>query len=124
VARGRRVFGPYDFTTGGSVQLAKGAGPGGGAGRVWLVPPEGARAMTTTIENPTAQALEMEVGVNGATTRCTVPAHATARVESQVPNAAPLAITFRGDRRLVLLETSFITSAVTPTAGRSRDVRP
>ena len=106
VARGRRAFGPYDFTTGGSVHVATGAGPAGGEGRVWLRAPEGTRAMTTTIENPTAEALEMEVGVNGAATRCAVPARGTARCESPVPNE-PLALTFRGDRRLVLLETSF-----------------
>ncbi|AHG92974.1 glycoside hydrolase family 2 TIM barrel (plasmid) [Gemmatirosa kalamazoonensis] len=105
VGRGRRPFGPYGFTSGGSVQLAKDAGPLG-EGRVWLRAPDGTRAMVTTVENPAPRALALEITVNGARSVCPVGANATARCETPV-SSPDLALTFRGDRRLVLRETAF-----------------
>src|SRR5215208_1021714 len=133
--RGRRPYGPYEFTTGGSVRPVKvgggtgvaaaaaddpeiDAGGGGtlrgvgaGEGRVWMRVPAGRTMMLTTIENPHDQPLELEITLNGASTRHRVGARGTARLETPIPGNASgdttttttLAITYRGDRRLVLL---------------------
>jgi len=103
--RGRRAFGPYEFSTGGSVRLPKGAGRTG-EGRVWMRVPAGRIAMRTTVENPTDQPLTLEIEVNGATQQHTLPARATGTLETPIA-ATTLGIAFRGDRRLVLLETDF-----------------
>jgi beta-galactosidase len=112
-ARGRRPFGPYTYTTGGSVQLPKDHGPEG-VGRVWMRVPFARTTMITTVENLHDQPLEIEIGLNGATRRHRVDARSTARIETLLPSRDPastwhksLALTFRGDRRLVLLETDF-----------------
>ncbi|HKG92232.1 MAG TPA: hypothetical protein VKA84_10085, partial [Gemmatimonadaceae bacterium] len=65
--------------------------------------------------NPHDQPLELEITLNGASTRHRVGARGTARLETPIPGNASgdttttttLAITYRGDRRLVLLETDF-----------------
>ena len=49
--RGRRAFGPYTFTTGGSVDLPSNA-DARGLGRVWMTVPASRSSMVTTIENP------------------------------------------------------------------------
>ncbi|MEO5579444.1 MAG: glycoside hydrolase family 2 TIM barrel-domain containing protein [Gemmatimonadaceae bacterium] len=106
VPKGRRAFGPYAFTSGGSVELPKGHGPDGEA-RFWLRIPPGRNTMVTTVSNPVAQPLGMTIDVNGAATRSTIPAMSTIVVETPVrPNEA-LGIVFSGDRRLVVLETDF-----------------
>ena len=112
--RGRRAFGPYTFTTGGSVSLPRDAAPRG-VGRVWMTVPASRSEMITTIENPVGETLEMEISVNGAKAVHPVPPFSTVRVPAALvrrPGAlrdAPqeVAIEFRGDRRLVLLETDF-----------------
>ena len=112
--RGRRAFGPYTFTTGGSVSLPRDAGPQG-IGRVWMTVPASRTTMVTTIENPVGETLEMEITVNGVTARHTLPPFATVRVPSTLVRQGSagrsgpqeVALSFRGDRRLVLLETDF-----------------
>lgn len=112
--RGRRAFGPYTFTTGGSVALPRDAGPRG-TGRVWMTVPATRREMLTTIENPVGETLEMEITVDGASKVHPIPPFTTVRVASTLVRPAgsgrdatrEVALTFRGDRRLVLLETDF-----------------
>ena len=105
-AKGRRAFGPYNFTSGGSVQVAKGTAFG--EGRVWLRVPVARTTMITTIQNPVAETLELSLTVNGAVHKVSVPGNQTTSVETAVRGGdAPLEIGFKGDRRLVLLETVF-----------------
>jgi beta-galactosidase len=107
VARGRRPFGPYTFTSGGSVKVT---GPKGapGEGRIRLRIPEGRTTMLTTASNPAAEPLELEISVNGVAQRTRIGAGETTHIETPARGgSAPLAIVFRGDRRLVLLETDF-----------------
>jgi hypothetical protein len=105
--RGRRPYGPYQFTTGGSVQVVKG-NEAAGRGLVWLRVPAGRRSMVTTVENPASQALELEIVLNGATSRCAVAASATVRCETPIANGdTALSLTFRGDRRLILIQSEF-----------------
>jgi hypothetical protein len=106
VPRGRRPFGPYWFTSGGSEQLTDDAGPQG-RGTVWLRVPAGRSVMTTRVWNPASTALPLEIEVNGASRRHEIPAGQVAELESSLGGATDLAVTFRGDRRLVLLTTDF-----------------
>ncbi|MDQ6736535.1 MAG: glycosyl hydrolase family 2, partial [Gemmatimonadota bacterium] len=106
VGKGRRPFGPYTFTTCGAVSVDKRSHTG--QGMVWMRIPDGRTTMTTLIQNPTADALDLQISVNGAAQVVHLGPEATLRVESPVRGgAAPLAIGFRGDRRLVILETDF-----------------
>jgi hypothetical protein len=106
VARGRRAFGPYHFDLFGAAKLPK-DGDILGTGRFWLRVPNGTHAMSTTVENPTDALRSIELTVNGATQREDVLAHSTRRVETPLREATDLAVTVRGDRRLVLRETAF-----------------
>jgi uncharacterized membrane protein len=106
VASGRRPFGPYYFDIFGTAQLPKGH-DAMGTGRFWLRVPAGTAAMTTTVENPSDTTLALELTVNGATQREEVAAGATARIQTPLHGATELAVTVRGDRRLVLRETAF-----------------
>jgi hypothetical protein len=105
--RGRRAYGPYEFTSGGSVRLPAGAAKTG-EGRVWMRIPAGRTTMLTTVENPADQPLALDVEVNGVRQSHTLAARATRTLETPLrAGDTTLGLTFRGDRRLVLLETDF-----------------
>lgn len=108
VGKGRRPFGPYGFTLGGSVQLPRGAAPAG-EGTFWLRLPAGRTEMLTTVWNPGDAAYELEIVIDGASARHTVPAGQTVQLRTPVRATVGDAhgITFRGDRRLVVMETDF-----------------
>jgi hypothetical protein len=107
VARGRRPYGPYGFSIGGSPTMADDAGPQG-SGTVWMRVPDGRKEMLTTVWNPADAPLELEIGLNGATQRASIPAHGTISVNTPLNDAGDsLAVRYRGDRRLVLLRTEF-----------------
>jgi hypothetical protein len=64
--------------------------------------------MLTTVSNPAPKALELEIEVNDARQRHGVAAGTTARIETALPvGATTHGVAYRGDRRLVLLETDF-----------------
>jgi hypothetical protein len=110
VPRGRRPFGPYGFTSGGSERLEPDAGPRG-TGTVWMRIPAGRTAMTTRVWNPADHALELEITVNGTARSYPVPAGGTVVLTTPLAAATTeVAVTFRGDRRLVLLETDFVSA--------------
>jgi beta-galactosidase len=104
VAKGRRPYGPFTYTSGGSVQIAKGSTVG--EGRVFLRAPAGRSTMVTTIQNPVAEPLELEVRINGALQKVSVPGNQIISVTSSI-KTGDLEIGFKGDRRLVILETEF-----------------
>jgi hypothetical protein len=106
VPRGRRPFGPYTFTTGGAVSVEKKGTAG--EGKVWLRIPDGRTMMTTTVQNPVADALELELTVNGVVQKVRLAGKETTKIETAVRGGSvPLAIGFKGDRRIVILETDF-----------------
>ena len=114
VARGRRPFGPYTFTSGGSQQLADDAGPEG-EGSFWGRLPAGRTRMVTAVENTTDQPLALDVVVNGQSHPATIPARSTHTVETPLDGTGgAVGVTYRGDRRLVLLSTRFDASTTTP----------
>jgi hypothetical protein len=104
VAKGRRAYGPYTYTSGGSVQIAKGSNVG--EGRIFLRAPESRSTMVTTIQNPVADPLELELRVNGMLQKVSVPGNQITKAESSI-KPGDLEIGFKGDRRLVILETEF-----------------
>ncbi len=107
VPHGRRVFGPYTFSSGGSVELVDRKSSEGFA-RVWVRVPASRSVMYSTISNPVSRPLDIEIVVDGSARRSSIPAYSTLTVWSPVRGGArPIAITFRADRRLVLLETDF-----------------
>lgn len=106
VARGRRPFGPYELDLFGSPKLPKDRAPLG-TGHLWLRVPVRTHAMSTAVENPSDVPLPFELTTNGTTQREQVPAHSTKRIETPLHDATDLAVTLRGDRRLILRETAF-----------------
>ncbi|MBW3553170.1 MAG: glycosyl hydrolase family 2, partial [Gemmatimonadetes bacterium] len=106
VGKGRRPYGPYGFSLGGSVRLPDGAGTVG-EGRFKLRVPADRTRMITTVWNPVAEPLDLEIDVNGARRRQTIAPGTTARIETPLDEETALAVAYRGDRRLVLLETDF-----------------
>jgi len=89
------------------VELPKGHTPLGEA-RFWMRVPSGRTAMLTTIANPIARALEMEIELNGRVTRSSIPGMSTRVVETPLSSGeGSLAIALKGDRRLVVMETDF-----------------
>ena len=106
VPRGRRPFGPYGYTLGGSVQPEKGTTVG--SGEVAFRIPAGRHVVRTTVENPADTALTITVTLNGAAVRSTIAPHASAVVENAIPaGVTSIVLGFSGDRRLVLAETDF-----------------
>lgn len=106
VPHGRRPFGPYNFTSGGSVSAVDRTAPG--EGHLWFRIPENRTTMITTLENPVSDTLALEIRVNGIAQQVQVPPNETIEVETPVHGGgAPLAIRFRGDRRVVLVATEF-----------------
>lgn len=78
-----------------------------GTGRFWLRVPAGTGVMTTTVENPSDTALALELTVNGTKQREEIAPGATTRIQTSLHGATELAVSVRGDRRLVLRETAF-----------------
>lgn len=107
VARGRRPFGPYEFSSGGAYRLPDDHGPEG-EGRVWMRIPVGRVAILNRVLNPSADTLDVELIVNGGSQHRRLNPGETAQVESALaPNTTALSLLVRGDRRLVLLDTDF-----------------
>jgi hypothetical protein len=103
VARGRRPYGPYEFTSGGSYKLLD-AGSAEGEGRVWWRVPEGRTSLQTTVLNPTSTPLSLTLTVNARPVTTIVAPNDSSVV--RVPfTGTTVAMHARGDRRLVLLRT-------------------
>ncbi len=131
VAYGRRPFGPYVHrgwsgvpTHEAAIALAKGkprepdaiydeaevvTGNGGeGEGHFWCRIPPGKTAATHRVFNPADEPLAVHVRVNGRDVSATIAPGATAVVNVPLAaDATTIECQIRGDRRLVLLETSF-----------------
>ena len=116
VPKGRRPFGPYEFSLGGAVRLPSNHGPEG-VGQVWFRVPQGSTRLVTTAWNPVDVPLELEVEVNGRKHRQRIAPGATERIETPLQSSeTDVALTYRGDRRLVLLETEVRRGTATTTA--------
>lgn len=107
LAQGRRPFGPYTFSLGGAVRLPE-EHADQGEGKFWLRVPVGRTAMITTVQNPVDEPLTLEIEINGIRQQEIVPAERTVEIETGLRKSEmTLAVTYRGDRRLVLRKTHF-----------------
>lgn len=104
VANGRRPFGAYVQSFGGQPQPD---GSPEGFGKFWCRIPEGQNTATSVVWNPGTEPLLLKIKVNDLPeVRRTVAAGERATVEAPVDNT-DVNMTYTGDRRLVILETSF-----------------
>lgn len=109
VAKGRRPFGPYHFSLGGRA-LLKDKNSKVGQGSVWITIPDGKSKMLTTVENLSDETLNLQIKINNniITNFRIAPSQDTEVLTTDLSNnTTDLKITFTGDRRIVLLETSF-----------------
>lgn len=105
--RGRRPFAPYDFSLGGNDTVNK-ADEGCGEGYFVARVPSGSTRMLTYFENNCDELLNISVSVNGKDTKTvSIPAHGGASVENALPTDGRIRVSFKGDRRTVILRTEF-----------------
>ncbi len=109
VPYGRRMFGPYYHRGFGGIAEPEDANNPIGQGVFWCSVPRNTRQMTTLVWNPAGEALSIEIEINGKkVTQRSVSAGAYEVIDAAVPaNSSDLKVALRGDRRLVVLETSF-----------------
>lgn len=108
VPYGRRPFGPYYLRGMGSIaEIEKNADKKQGIGFFYCSVNDGKTTMTTKVWNPHTKDLEIKVKVNDLKEVVkTIPANSTADIDAPI-DSDELKITYTGDRRLVLLQTSF-----------------
>jgi len=106
VPYGRRPWGPYVFRGFGDVPAPLDSRDSIGEGEFYCTIPQGRTRSTTLAWNPANIPLQITITVNDKHTTCTVQPNQ--RVEVGVPvTATRITMRFRGDRRLVLLQTAF-----------------
>lgn len=107
VPSGRRPFGPYSFSLGGMPRRVD-KDSQIGEGRFWCRIPSDRTRMVTSVWNPIDEPLELEIVVNGIRQQVRIGGGKTEQVETPLRNSDDtLSVTFRGDFRLVLMETDF-----------------
>ena len=109
VPRGVRPLGPYGWSNGTSLRELNRESPNG-SGFFWASIPPGKNRVTTKVQNPTAKDIVLTVaardGVAGNPSN--VPAHQTITVRTPLPpNATDVRVSYKADKDLVILETSF-----------------
>lgn len=106
VANGRRPWGPYTQTFGGQPKINPGA-PSYGTGKFWCRIPEDLNICTSVVWNPSKDPLEIRIKINNLDeVTKTINPGKTEWIRCPV-NQPEVSITYMGDRRLVVLQTSF-----------------
>jgi beta-galactosidase len=83
-----------------------------GIGKFWCRIPEGQNTCSTIAWNPYTEPLELKIKINNLPDVVKqIPAGEKITVECPV-NATDVSVTYNGDRRLVILETSFKKSTL------------
>lgn len=104
---GRRPFGPYYLRGMGSIaELEKDADKNTGTGFFYCSVPASRKKAITKVWNPAAEPLKISIEINGQVTAGSIPANSINDVAADIKENE-IKITFKGDRRLVLLQTSF-----------------
>lgn len=106
VPYGRRPFGPYHLRGFGNIPEPDSENGNVGQGIFWCAIPEGKTTAHTTVWNPYSKPLSLEVDINGRQVRQQIKAGQTTVVSCPV-SSTELKVSYKGDRRLVLLQTSF-----------------
>lgn len=103
---GRRPFGPYSLRGFGNVPDPDNDNNNIGEGKFWCRIPPGKSYASTTVWNPGTEAYTLEFRVNDKQVKQSIAPGATVTVDCPVQSTS-LEVEFKGDRRLVLLETYF-----------------
>ncbi len=113
VANGRRPFGPYYLRGFGAMPEILNKESAEGIGFFWCRVLPGVNLSVSKVWNPSDKPLIIHKQVNAATVQVEIPPHSTKEVNCPI-NAQSLKVSFRGDRRLVVLETAFIHTETRP----------
>lgn len=104
VTNGRRPWGTFVQTFGGQPRTPKG---NEGTAKFWCRIPEGQNNMTSLVWNPSAEPLTMKIKINEQQENTyTIAAGMRMLLDTKV-DATTVGVNYTGDRRLVVLETSF-----------------
>nr|WP_294894396.1 glycoside hydrolase family 2 TIM barrel-domain containing protein [uncultured Pedobacter sp.] len=105
VVNGRRPWGPYDPSYGRSPTFSKSSKSG--TAQFWCRIPKGKNNMNSVVWNPSAEALTVKIKVNDLKeTNAVVQAGEYKSIDSDVDDEN-VKVVYQGDRRLVMMETSF-----------------
>jgi len=109
VPYGRRMFGPYIHRDFGGVPSPIYIDSSQGEGIFWCRIPAGVSIMETIVWNPSEQELALKIEINGTElTNETVKKGEYKVIQTEIKSgSSSLKIALKGDRRLVILETSF-----------------
>lgn len=108
VPYGRRPFGPYIHDPLFGIARIVDRNTPIGEGRFWCRIPAGKSKVTHRVWNPAAEPLEIRLAANGQETAVTLAPEETRSVDVPLdPGTTDVENTIRGDRRLVLIETTF-----------------
>ena len=87
-------------------ELEKDADKNTGTGFFYCSVPASRKKAITKVWNPAAEPLKISIEINGQVTAGSIPANSINDVAADIKENE-IKITFKGDRRLVLLQTSF-----------------
>ncbi|MCX6955153.1 MAG: hypothetical protein NTV51_23620, partial [Verrucomicrobia bacterium] len=105
---GRRPFGPYIHHSWSGTPQIQDAKTTEGSGRFWCRIPPGKTSVQHRVFNPSAEPLTLTVSANVQSVSVTLAPGATQVIAVPLPpETSTVESAFRGDRRLVLLETTF-----------------
>lgn len=107
VANGRRPFGPYYLRGFGAMPEILDKSIKQGEGRFWCKVLPGVNTAVSKVWNPDKTPLTIHIEVNGKTISQEIPANSTAEVACPI-NSENIEMSFKGDRKLVILETAFV----------------
>lgn len=103
---GRRPFGPYHLRGFGNIPEPDQDNNNIGEGSFWCRVPAGKTTASTVVWNPSKKDLALTIDVNQQTVTKEIKAGEKIAVDCPI-NSTAIKMTFKGDRRLVLLQTSF-----------------
>ncbi|MCT1524895.1 glycoside hydrolase family 2 TIM barrel-domain containing protein [Sphingobacterium hotanense] len=107
VANGRRPFGPYYLRGFGAMPEILDKESTEGTGYFWCRVLPGVNLSVSKVWNPSNRPLVIHKQVNDAIVKLEIPPNSTRELTCAVSSQS-LKVSFRGDRRLVVLETAFI----------------
>jgi beta-galactosidase len=107
VPHGRSPFGPYGYSTGSSL---KDLNPGSAIGTAtfWIRIPADKSSLTTLVENRSISTASLTVGANEKSQDFPLPPNKATRISIPIQaGTSDLRLQYRGDKKLVILETAF-----------------
>ncbi len=105
VLNGRRPWGPFDPSYGRSPSYNKSSGFG--TAKFWCTIPKGQNNMKSVVWNPSGETLTIKIRVNDLEENSVVVQPGEHKTINNEVNNQNLKVIYEGDRRLVILETSF-----------------